>query len=380
MQRYLRPLRMLGAILALLCFGATASTAAPSNELVNGYHYPRVVRLSHGSAAVNGTLVASTNGVIFRSVDEGATWKRISVVPSPTQDAFRCCSTLYEMPQAVGSLQAGTLLSAATVRANGAFEIDLYKSVDQGRTWTSLGIPVVGGATGGGGKQGVWEPEFAVGRGGALILFWSDETDPCCSQKLAQMRTFDGVTWQDRKNTVASRVRLDRPGMVTVSKLPNGHYFMSYEMCGPSKGCAASYRVSPDGWNYGDPAWLGSVATTTKGQYFVHAPTNAWSPLPGSANGAVLMVGQTFRESDGSFSSLNGNVILSNRSADGAGPWSITTAPVPVLRARGDQPCTNYSSALLPSRNGAKLLELASDGTRNECSTYFGTASVVMGR
>lgn len=370
-------------LLAIICLiGAATSffsseiwAEAPFREkLVDGFHYPRVVRLAHGPVETHGMLVASTNGVIFQSVDDGTTWKKISVVPNPTDSPFRCCSALYELPRNVGDLAAGTLLSSATVRIGSTFEIDLYKSSDGGRSWTYVGIPVVGGRTGGGGKRGVWEPEFTIGRGGALILLWSDETDPCCSQKLSQMRTYDGITWRDRKDTLTSRVQDDRPGMVGVSLLPGGQYFMTYEMCGPSAGCAVFYRLSSDGWNYGDPTWLGIKATTATGQFLVHAPTNAWTPVANSPNGAVLIVGQMMREANGQTSSLNGATVLISRSLGAAGSWDSIAAPVMVPGARGNQPCTNYSSALLPSVDGSMLLELASEGTKKHCSTYFASA------
>ena len=68
------------------------------------------------------------------------------------------------------------------------------------------------------------------------------------------------MTWRDSSDAVASTVQSDRPGMIVVSNLPSGSYFMSYEICGdPVTGpeCAAYYRTSRDGWNYGPPSDLG---------------------------------------------------------------------------------------------------------------------------
>jgi hypothetical protein len=45
---------------------------------------------------------------------------------------------------------------------------------------------------------GIWEPEFTVGRDGALILFFSDETDQAAhSQTIKKVRTYDGLYWRD---------------------------------------------------------------------------------------------------------------------------------------------------------------------------------------
>jgi hypothetical protein len=69
--------------------------------------------------------------------------------------------------------------------------------------------------------HGLWDPEFLVAKDGALVIFWSDETDSCCSQKLTQMRSTDGVTWKNETDTVESESQPDRPGMIVVGKLPD---------------------------------------------------------------------------------------------------------------------------------------------------------------
>ena len=70
-----------------------------------------------------------------------------------------------------------------------------------------------------------------------------------------------------------STVHGDRPGMITVSQLPNGHFFMSYELCGPAA-CSVFSRVSVDAWNFGDPTNMGTRVQTATGQYLEHAPFN----------------------------------------------------------------------------------------------------------
>jgi len=200
-------------------------------------------------------------------------------------------------------------------------------------------------------------------------MFWSDETDPCCSQKLSQIRTYNGSSWQDRTDTVRSTIPGDRPGMITVSKLPNGHFFMSYELCGPAA-CTVFSRTSTDGWNYGDPANMGTKVQTAAGQYLEHAPLNKWSPSVLSSNGAILLVGQVMYESNGSVSPSNGKVLFVNTNADGAGNWYTIAAPVQVPGAY-DNYCPNYSSALLPAADGSRILELASDYLNGGCIVYF---------
>lgn len=69
-------------------------------------------------------------GNIFQSTDSGANWNLIASMPTINGSSEYCCATLYELPQHVGALGAGT-----------------------------------------------------------LVMFWSDETDPCCSQRLVQIWT-----------------------------------------------------------------------------------------------------------------------------------------------------------------------------------------------
>jgi hypothetical protein len=113
------------------------------------------------------------------------------------------------------------------------------------------------------------------------------------------------------------------------------------------------------------------VIRSSTGQYFEHAPSSVWTPNGGGA-GKLIAVGQVLHEADGSVSAQNGQLLFVNTSLDGSGAWSVEPAPVPVPSAF-DDPCPNYSDALLPSSDGAALLELASDyNAGHVCQTYYG--------
>lgn len=360
-------LRLLAISLLALpsCLHAQPATGT---YLQNSTLYPRLVRIEHGTE--NGTIIASTNGNIFQSTDNGNSFSFLGTVPTASGSSERCCGTLYELPQQVGALAAGTLLYAASYFSGSTPAIEIYTSTDEGHSWSYNATPVIGGDN----SHGLWEPQFSVANDGALAMFWSDETDPCCSQKLAQIRSYNGSTWQNQTNTVASTIQSDRPGMAVVTKLPSGIFFMSYELCGPAA-CTVFYRTSTDGWNYGDPANTGTKIQTTAGQYFEHAPANTWSPSVISSNGAILLVGQVMFESNGSVSSQNGQVLFANLSSDGSGPWYTIQAPVQVPNAY-DNYCPNYSSALLPATDGSSILELASAyNSSNACVSYFASES-----
>ena len=362
-----------------------AGTLSTGTLLSTSASYPRVVRLSYGSSSVKGQIIASINdwvpgsstdlnGKIFASTDGGKSFTYRSTVPTISHSIEKCCATLFELPKAVGNFPAGTLLFAATYyHDNDPYvAIEVYASKDQGANWTYVGTPVSGGNVNGGG--GLWEPQFEISDVGFLVMFWSDESDSCCSQKVAQIRTADLVSWQDQTNTVTSRAHADRPGMAVVSEEPGGGFFMTYEICGPA-GCTVYYRSSSDGWNFGDPTDVGTRLATASGQYFEHTPTNAWTSLANSTNGALLVIGQVMLDSNNQVSAQNGQAIFINY-LDKGGPWDVISAPVSVPDAR-DNSCPNYSSALLPSLDGKSVLELASDyNNLGQCETYFATGKV----
>jgi frataxin-like iron-binding protein CyaY len=337
--------------------------------------YPRLARLP------NGNIVASANGIIYRSTDGGKTFNYLSTVPT-VSGSYQISETgLWMVPQNAGTLKAGTLLYSGTYSIvpppNQTLVIEIYISTDGGQTWHYLSTPVQGASpvNGTNAYNAVWEPEFEVDNSGNLVMFWSDETDPCCSQKIAQMDSSDGIFWGDQKNTVASNINADRPGMSVVSKLPNGHYFMSYEDCGPAA-CTVFTRTSPDGWDFGVPSTIANAAVTATGQYFTHTPANVWSPSPHDPYGEILLIGQVLLESNGQVSAQNGNTIfVSTVTSTGYGPWFTLAPPVQTPDAFPN-PCPNWSSALLPSLDGTSVLELASDYNNvGVCEPYFATGA-----
>ncbi|OKJ74762.1 RICIN domain-containing protein [Streptomyces sp. CB02460] len=365
-----------------------ASPPAPAVAAANGTPlgsgtglYPRAIRLEHSGAA-NGRVLASVvsfngnNGIgaIHESTDGGATFRQVGSVADPESSGGQglCCSTLFELPRQVGSLAPGTLLWAASSGAdeqNRRMALRVWRSNDVGRTWSYLSTCASANGTG-----GLWEPEFSVAADGALVCHYADETDPAHSQKLAAARSYDGVTWQDRRNTVAGSWQPDRPGMPMVRRLPNGTYFMSYEICNPGGQyqCVVHYRTSADGWNWGDPASLGYRPETVDGKYFRAAPTIAWAPAPGGgANGRLLLIGQQLLNRDGTPAADSGRTILAN-TENGTGPWYEIEAPVKVAAPTATY-CPNYSSPLLPSADGRTVLEIATDWDGSVCRPYVAT-------
>ena len=376
-----------GLLPRLLCIFAflTAGWATPAlaqrTMLAQGM-YPRAVQLSHNATpANNGRIVVSfttfTGGSgiqpIYASDDNGTTFSQIGTITDPLFARGLCCGTLYELPQTVGALSAGTLLWAGSVGGDTPaqpMQLRIYKSTDRGATWSYLSNCATGTVNRSAG--GLWEPEFTIAANGALVCFYSDETIPGFSQMLQQVTSTDGINWSAPVRTVASGVQADRPGMAVVRKLPSGRYFMTFELCGPA-GCTVFYKTSPNGIDWTPAGSVGARVESEDGHWFLHTPTVAWAPVPGLPNGRIFLIGQIESGATG-IGSGNGNVVFYNDTADGSGKWKTMAAPAPIAGLTGtSNVCQNYSPPLLPLAGGTTLFGLTTDyDASNVCRVYFG--------
>ena len=340
--------------------------------------YPRVVRLAHSGAA-NGRLIASVNssldgdgvGLFFQSLDGGASFQPLGRVVEPDGARGQCCGTLFELPRRLGTMPAGTLLWADTT----GWEVPvdqrhvkqrLWRSLDHGRTWTFLADM----ATSPNGFN-AWEPELSMAADGQLVVHWADESDkPAHDQKIVQARSRDGVHWTDQRDTVTDSRFSVRPGMPGVRRLPDGTYFMVYEVCNlPEPLCAIYFRTSRDGWDYGDPAALGTGVRTGDGKYPRHTPT-----IDVTGSGRVLLVSEMVVNADGSHAVDNGAAILVN-DRGGAGAWREIAAPV-ATPGVDNEGCRNFSPSVLASPDGMTVLEISTDFDGGVCKAYYATGAV----
>lgn len=371
------------------------NTTANPNEDAS---YPRVIRLAH-SGASNGTLLAtfSHSGVgtskasfpIYTSTDDGQSWSAapIGTVTDTVHGWDLDGPTLYELPQAEGSLPAGTLLASGTAWNHNDFtqqSVEVFVSTDHGATWSYRSSCASESGTANTQGHGIWEPEFAVASNGSLVCYFSDERPSSnnYNQVLAHVVSTDGgATWGSEVYDVAVQDNVQRPGMTDVVKLPNGSYAMTYEDCkngfDPDTACSVYIKTSTDGlsWN---PGSLGSLVQTSDGRHFLHTPQLAWTPA-GGANGTLLVSGQRLvHGNDGAITVQveSGSVLLANTNL-GVGSWTETTAPVVVNPTggygAGETPCPGYSSPILPSASGTSILYLAGTHLSNgKCEVRFG--------
>ena len=103
-------------------------------------------------------------------------------------------------------------------------------------TWEFVSVIASGGvAEPINGDTPVWEP-FLMLYQDQMICFYSDQRDPSYGQKLVHQTSYDLKSWGPVVDDVTYSNYTYRPGMTTVSELPNGQYFMTYEFYGAVEG------------------------------------------------------------------------------------------------------------------------------------------------
>lgn len=293
---------------------------APRREEIKpgpGVLYPRVMELQHAGEA-NGTLLATFESYkqtepavipIYKSTDGGKTWAHLSDV-SDTKNGWgmRFQPMLFELPQPCGDLPEGAILFAGNSIPMQAFEkgnppdfvgteLQLYVSLDCGETWTYRSSFAYGGVPveyNWDCMGPVWEPFLYLNGYGELTAVFSDEkphTGRVLNQCLAVVSSPDGGrTWNEQHLVVAIPDGIKRPGMAIVTKLPNGKYFMCYEIVNtPDEGI--HFKLSDDGMDFGDPASYGTRAETADGAYVGSMPYCVWTSN-GGPNGAIILSGK----------------------------------------------------------------------------------------
>ena len=324
--------------------------ADPDNT--NVCEYPTIIKLCHQkNDEDNGKLLATfekwgSTYPVYESTDDAATWHYVSTVKDNLNSGFwnEWMPYLYELPADIGAFEKGTVILAATsIYGEGVTDstITLYSSTDLGRTFNAFcNVDKAGGT-----EWGVWEPyliyEEETGR---LFCFYSDDSDPEHSQKLVFKYTTDLVNWSEKQECVACEDSALRPGMVSVTKMGNGEYFMVYEMVGIN--CNPIYCKKTNSLdNWGDVADYGNIVSAA-GKTFGSSPYVAWTPVGGDC-GTLIVVGKHPIKG----SSDTGTDIFV--SFDYGKTFAPIDNPIPYTLA----PCERcgYSPSLFFSADGATL-------------------------
>ncbi|HEY1216272.1 MAG TPA: RICIN domain-containing protein, partial [Bryobacteraceae bacterium] len=288
-----------------------------------GALYGRALSLQYSGSA-NGTMLATfeqyVNGTpsfpIFRSTDAGKTWTQLSSVTDQVNGwGMRYQPFLYELPQAIGNMPAGTILCAGNSIPSdlSKTKLDLYMSTDHGLTWSFVSSIASGGvAQPVNGDTPVWEP-FLMVANNKLIAYYSDQRDPNYGQKIVHQTSTDGLTWSSAVNDVTYPTYSNRPGMPVVAHMGNGNYIMTYEYGGaPEGGFAVYYKIASDPENFGSVAGIALKATDgtvpTSSPYVVWLPTGgANGTLAVSANSTTSLFLNTQNGTSGTWTKFNSN-------------------------------------------------------------------------
>ncbi len=264
-------------------------------------HYPSVIELQHNGEN-NGKLIGifclgdtpqdgskATASCVVESDDGGATWRVIARPYETIDQSITGISMahIYELPTQVGNMREGTLLyTGNSVNYSRKSHIAVWKSEDCGKTWREYVVIAEGGGT----REGVWEPFMYYNeKDGYLYCFYSDDSDPAHDQKLVYKRTLDGVSWSEATEVCAFEEQKDRPGMLIMTKMGVGPYFMVYEYFGSKRG-DVYYKMTGDitDWNPDSP---GTKLQLPDGYALSGAPSCIWSPA-GGKNGVLIVSGK----------------------------------------------------------------------------------------
>jgi hypothetical protein len=330
-----------------------------------GAMYPRVICLEHQLSEGNNTLLSTfehyINGMrsfpIYRSTDNGKSWSLLSRIEDTyNRHGNKYQPFLFELPRKVGENPAGTILCAGNSipRDDGSTELTLYRSPDGGKTWEFMSSIVKGGRAIYNPKLNespVWEPFLYLDKSDNLVCYYSDEQSKAqkYNQLLCHKVSADGgLSWGDAVLDVAISDNVTRPGMPVVCRLPDGRYFMIYEVVGLPD-VPVYFRYSDDGLNWGNYKELGTKITDEKGNFMSGTPYAIWIPQGGS-NGTLIASAKSVNINGQAV----GNGFMINHNL-GEGHWTF----VPTAITYDPKPHSGgYSQAMTPMNNGKFLCHI----------------------
>ena len=231
-----------------------------------GSEYGRMLHLGKSSWLAAYTVPGFSTNVgkrvrlqleVSRSDDHGRTWKKISAVSDSARD--------LDNAQLLRLKDGSILLACRSLRIHESYWLPVYRSTDDGVTWTLLSIIDSNeGKPGelGNPDKGLYEPHLYVLDDGRLSVMYSSEkhvTDSTpYSQIISQKISPDlGRTWGEEIRVVYEPGRnSSRPGMSVWTRMKNGKYIVVYEVCGPEK-CNVYYKISDNGVTW--PVGLGKI-------------------------------------------------------------------------------------------------------------------------
>ena len=361
--------------------------------------YARIVCLKNNGSS-NGTLLATCDQhvwvdgeqvwPIYRSTDNGESWTHITDVKDETFGTNRKAQPmLYELPQAVGNLPAGTLLLAGNLVPDdqSSSRIVIYSSTDQGSSWSYLSTVDTGGPfeydnSASSTTTTIWEPYLYMDDYGHLICAYSDERQKSAGalQTLSLKYTSDGLNWSTESNIVSIKNTNDRPGMVTVSKMGNGKYIATYEVVNKPSYTQNSSPVyckfSDDGLNW-DEDDLGTLLTTADGQSLGSSPYVKWVDA-GGPNGMVVVGAKWVVNSSGDIQEGGQNLFVNY--SYGEGNWERYPNAI-TWNGEDITYLDAFSQCIETNEDDSQIYQIANLGhsSSNTCTLTVGTLPTTLG-
>jgi hypothetical protein len=290
----------------------------------SGASYARAVRLSGQQPGASQTLLAtfqqhnsgqSGGFPIFRSDDDGRTWRQQSNVPDNGESGRRWSQPfLYELPRAFAGLPKGAVLCAANSLDSSSTRIVLYGSVDGGLTWQFLSTVAEGGApVAQNGYTPVWEPFLLLHRN-RLVCYYSDQRDPNYGQKLAHQTSTDLRHWGPVVDDAVGTDYSQRPGMTTVAQVHSSLWIMTYEYGVSATYYPVRYKLARDPESFASsPA---QELLDQDGYAPSAAPTVSWSES-GGPMGTIVVTANSDQD------------FFINRDLGDPGKWTRVSSAIP---------------------------------------------------
>ncbi len=322
---------------------AAGTSFNPEGGRAAGTTYAKNIVLKNSGSA-NGTQLVTFDQLvlvggkqvypIYRSTNDGTSWTHVTdVVPSTTFPTLTRTAQpfLFEVSQTTGTLTAGTILLAGMIMPEdrSSSRLVVYKSTDQGSNWSFLstidtGGPAVYDPSPTSTTTTVWEPSLAIDGQGGLVAYFSDERQKANGvlQAVSYRRSTDGgQTWGSLVNVSAPNNQSDRPGMITVTKLPDGRYLATFEVVNrpsQSKNTAPVYfKTSPDGLTWSPTTSIGTPITLANGRGIGSSPYVKWVPT-GGPKGMVVVASKWSLDATGTIDGGQNFYVNYNL---GEGPW-----------------------------------------------------------
>lgn len=201
----------------------------------------------------------------------------------------------------------------------------MYASRDKGDTWEFVSKVASGGAAiPDNGIPAIWEP-FLMFYKDQIIIYYSDQRDPAHGQKLVHQKSKDLLSWSHPVDDVAYPTYTDRPGMTTVTHLPNGKYAMTYEYGGgPTIGetgysFPVYYRINENPLHFNKS--VGYQLVSNDGTQPKSSPYITWSPV-GGVNGTIVVSCGTYSQ------------IFTNQALGDVHSWKTVPTPEGISYTR----------------------------------------------